>query len=97
MSNTNPSNLKDIFDAAVTAYEEKTKKSLRTHPLLDQLKACDPQPPAPAQVLVLLRAQVGKIKDSTSGDDKFMSWADPIVTVLCVSSSITSAVVGAVG
>ena len=100
MSNTDPpassspsSNLKDIFDTALTAYEAKTKKSLRTHPLLDQLKACDPQPPAPDQVFMLLRAQVGKIEKSTSGDDELISWVDQIVTVLCVSSSVINTAV----
>ena len=95
-SSSKSSNLKDIFDAALTAYEKQTKKSLRMHPLMDQLKACDPQPPTPDQVIILLRAQVGKIEKSTSGDDKLISWVDSIVTVLCVSSSVTSAVVGLV-
>ena len=101
MSHTNPpasgspsSNLKDIFDAALTAYEQKTQKSLRTHPLMDQLKACSPQPPAPDQVFILLRAQVGRFEKSA--DDKLISRLGPIVTVLCVSSPVTSAVVGLV-
>ena len=103
MSNTGPSasssrssNLKEIFDAALVAYEKKTKKNLLTHPLMDQLKACDPQPPAPDQVFILLRAQVGMIEESTSADDELMSWLNPVVTVLCVSSSVTNAVVGLV-
>jgi hypothetical protein len=101
MSNTKPpasssssSNLKVIFDATVTAYEKKTKKVLRTHPLMDQLNACDPQPPAPEQILLLLRAQVGTIEESTSGDDELISWVEPIVTVISMYSSTISTAVG---
>ena len=95
-SSSSSSDLKDIFDASLAAYEKKTKKSLRTHPLLNRLKACDPQPPSPDQILIFLRAQVQKIENSTSGDDRFITWLDPIVTVLCVSSSMTNATVGLV-
>ena len=100
MSNTDPpastSNLKDTFEAALTAYEKKTKERLRTQALMNDLNALRPQPPASDQILILLRAQVQKTENSASGNDRFIAWLDPIVNVLCVSSSVTNAVVGLV-
>ena len=84
---------KELFDAALTAYEKETKKSLRTHPLMDQLNACSPQPPTPGQILILLLAQVNRI---TPGDDRIISRLDQIIIVLSVSSPVTRKVVGAV-
>jgi hypothetical protein len=86
-----PTQLTD--DAALTAYKKKTKQSLRMHPLMDQLNTCDPQLPAPEQILKLLHAQVNQI---TPGNDRFISWLGQIVTVLSVSSSLTRKVIGAV-
>jgi hypothetical protein len=34
--------MKAIFDEYVKMYEEKTEESLRTHPLMGELNACDP-------------------------------------------------------
>ena len=87
------SNLGAIFKASVEAYEKKTKQSLLgvTHPLTARLQACDN---SPTEILKLLRDQLGQFEEYTSDDDKLISWLNPLVTVLCVSSSVTQAVVG---
>jgi hypothetical protein len=96
MSKTTPtassssSNLQAIFEASMKEYEKKTKKSLLTHPLMAQLQNCD----SPADILAVLRSQAAKFEQTTSADDKFDKWLDPIVNVLSASSSVISAGVG---
>ena len=67
------SNYEAVFDKALEAYERKTKKDLRSHPLLSKLESCD----SPDIILVALREQV-----SESGDDRRTKWLNPTVNVL---------------
>ena len=39
--NSPSSDLQAVFEASLTEYEKKTGTSLLTHPLMDQLRACD--------------------------------------------------------
>ena len=93
MSKTTPaassfssSNLQAIFNASQKEYKKKTKKSLVTHPLMAQLRACD----SPAAILMLLRNQAEKVEQTTSADEKLIKWLDPVVNVLSVSSAVIS-------
>ena len=90
--NSSSSDLQAVFEASLKEYEKKTETSLLTHPLMDELKACD----SPADILAILRSQAAKIEKNTSSDDKLIKWLDPIVNVLAVSSSVISAGVGLV-
>ena len=101
MSNTTPiasgssessSDLNVIIDASLKAYKEKTKKDLKSDPLMAQLKACK----SPADILAVLRTQVQQFEQSTAGDDKLTKWLNPIVNVLFASSSVIGAGVGLV-
>ena len=49
-SSSSSSNFQPVFDAALKAYEKKTKSKLLTHPLAAQLQSCD----SPAAILSVL-------------------------------------------
>jgi len=72
-----------IFDNALEAYNKKTKKELRSHPLLPKLQACN----SPDAVLTVLRDQIPTFDQShiTSGTNdklKLTNWLNPTVNVL---------------
>ena len=70
-----------IFDNALEAYKKKTKKELRSHPLLSKLQACN----SPDAVLTVLRDQIptSDQSHSTSGtNDKLTNWLKPTINVL---------------
>ena len=75
------SNYQVIFDNALEAYKKKTKKELRSHPLLPKLQACN----SPDAVLTVLREQIPAFDQShsTSGTNvKVTNWLNPAVNVL---------------
>lgn len=75
------SNYQVIFDNALEAYKNKTKKDLRSHPLLPKLQACN----SPDAVLTVLREQISAFDQShsTGGtNDRLTNWLNPIVNVL---------------
>ena len=49
-SSSSSSNFQSVFDAALKAYEKKTKSKLLTHPLAAQLQSCD----SPTAILSVL-------------------------------------------
>ena len=73
---TSNSNYQTIFDKALEAYKRKTKKDLRSHPLLSKLESCG----TPDTVLATLREQIPG--SNQSGDDKWTKWLNPTVNVL---------------
>ena len=84
-----------IFDNALEAYKKKTKKDLRSHPLLPKLQACN----SPDAVLTVLREQILTFDQShsTSGtNDKLTNWLNPTVNVLYSFSEAIGAGVGLV-
>ncbi|KAI0272234.1 hypothetical protein BGY98DRAFT_936689 [Russula aff. rugulosa BPL654] len=97
MSHTNPtssssSNFQLIFDDALKAYEKRTRKDLRTHPLAAQLQNCN----SPSSILDVLQQQVQELNQSQRRNERWTRWLDPTVTVLHVFSenlgkSVTSA------
>ena len=84
------SNYQAIFDSALEAYKKKTKKDLRSHPLLSKLQTCN----SPDAILALLRDQMLPIDSSrhTSSDDhKLIKWLNPTVHVLYTFSEAIGA------
>ena len=88
MSQTPPatasnSNYRFIFDNALEAYRKKTKKDLRSHPLLAELHACN----SPDAVLTILRGQIDQSRRASSADGRLTSWLSPTVNVLYTLSA----------
>lgn len=72
-----------IFDRALEAYKKKTKKDLRSHPLLAKLEACN----SPDAVLVVLRKQIPGFDHSSGTDDRLTKWLNATVNVLYTLSA----------
>jgi hypothetical protein len=71
-------NYQSIFDGALEAYQKKTKKNLRSHPLFAKLETCN----SPDTVLTTLREQISQQDQSRGIDDKLTKWLDPTVNVI---------------
>ena len=87
---TSTSNYQAIFDSALEAYKKKTKKDLRSHPLLPKLQTCN----SPDAVLTLLRHQMPAIdpsRSTNSDDDGLIKWLNPTVHVLYTFSEAIGA------
>ena len=94
-ANTSTSNYQLIFDNALDAYRKKTKKDLRSHPLLPKLQTCN----SPNAVLAVLREQIPVFDPSqstSSTDDKLSKWLNPTVNVLYAFSEAVGASVSLV-
>jgi len=81
---TSTSNYHLVFDNAIEAYKKKTKKDLRSHPLLDKLQNCD----SPDAVLSILYQQIPEFDQSCATDDNLTKWLNPTVNVLCTFSGV---------
>ena len=83
MSNSHPvtssSNFQLIFNNALSAYEKRTKKDLRAHPLAAELEKCN----SPSDILVVLHRE---LDESLRSDDRWTKWLDPTVKVLYMLS-----------
>jgi len=85
---TSTSNYQVIFDNALKAYKKKTKKDIRSHPLLPKLQACN----SPDAVLAVLREQIPVLNQShSSTSDKLTKWLNPTVNVLYAFSEAIGA------
>ena len=87
---TSTSNYQVIFDTALEAYRKKTKKDLRSHPLLPKLQTCN----SPDAVLTLLRDQIPVIdlsRSTSSDNDRLTKWLNPTVHVLYTFSEAIGA------
>ncbi len=100
MSNSRPitttsssSNFQLIFDNALKAYEKRTKKDLRAHPLAAELQDCN----SPNKILAVLHQQVQGLDQSLSNDDRWSKWLDPTVNVLYMLSEILGERISLVG
>jgi hypothetical protein len=87
---TSSSNYQSIFDNAIEAYKKKTKKDLRSHPLLDKLEHCH----SPDAVLKVLYEQIPDFDQSRGTDDKLTKWLDPTVNVLFTFSGVIGGGIG---
>ena len=89
---TSSSNFKPIFDAAVKAYEKKTKNSLLAHLLAAQLQTCK----SPGDILAVLQEKVKEFDQSRSANERLSQWLDPTINVLYSFSATIGAGVGLV-
>jgi len=87
------SNYQVIFDNALKAYKKKTKKDIRSHPLLPKLQTCN----SPDAVLAVLHEQIPVFDQShSSTSDKLTKWLNPTVNVLYAFSEAIGAGIGLV-
>ena len=89
-ASTSTSNYQSIFDNAIEAYKKKTKKDLRSHPLLDKLQNCG----SPDAVLTILYQQIPGFDQSRNADEKLTKWLNPTVNVLCTFSEVIGGGIG---
>ena len=96
MSRVSPvdySDFKSIFDAALQAYESKTKNKLLAHPLAAQLQSCD----SPATVLSILQDLIQQLDRRRSRGGRIRNLLNPTVNVLFAFSATLGEGVGLVG
>jgi hypothetical protein len=89
-------NYQSIFDNALEAYKKKTKKDLRSHPLLAKLQTCS----SPDAVLTVLREQIHGFDQSCSTsevDARSTNWLNPTVHVLHTLSKAIGGGISLVG
>ena len=91
-ASTSSSNFQPIFDAAVKAYEKKTKKDLINHPLAAKLQACK----SPSDILAILQKKVEEFDESRGSNERLTQWLDPTINVLFSFSATIGAGVGLV-
>jgi hypothetical protein len=78
------SNFQSVFNAALDAYEKKTKTKLLTHPLFTQLQSCD----SPAAILSVLEGLIQQFDRRRRSDERLKNWLNPTINVLYAFSSI---------
>jgi hypothetical protein len=86
------SNFRNIFVAAVKAYEKKTKTDLLTHPLATQLQSCN----SSSDILGVLHDKVNEFDQSRSDNGRLSSWLNPTINVLYAFSATLGGGVGLV-
>ena len=84
------SNFQSIFDAALKAYEKKTKKDLLAHPLAAQLQSCN----TPSDILAVLQDKANELDQSMGADERLSQWLNPTINVLYSFSATIGAGVG---
>jgi hypothetical protein len=77
-SSSSSSNFQSLFNAALEAYEKKTKCKLISHPLAAQLQSCD----SPTAILSILQDLVQHFDRRRSSDKRLTNWLNPTVNVL---------------
>jgi hypothetical protein len=91
-TSSSSSNFQSIFNAALKAYEKKTKKDLIAHPLAAQFQACK----SPGDILAVLQEKVNEFDQSRSADERLSQWLNPTINVLYSFSATLGAGVGLV-
>jgi hypothetical protein len=86
------SNFQLIFNNALKAYEKRTKKDLRAHPLAAELHTCN----SPSAFLSVLQQQVPGLDQLQSSDVRWTKWLDPTANVLYTLSASLGEGVGLV-
>jgi hypothetical protein len=89
-SSSSSSNFQSVINAALEAYEKKTKTKLLTHPLAAQLQSCD----SPTAILSVLQDLIQQFDQRRSSDQRLSNWLNPTVNVLYAFSSTLGQVVG---
>jgi hypothetical protein len=91
-SSDSSSNFQSVLNAALDAYEKKTKNKLLTHPLAAQLQSCD----SPATILFVLQDLIQQFDRRRRSDERLTSWLNPTINVLYAFSSTLGQGVGLV-
>jgi hypothetical protein len=91
-SSSSSSNFQSVLNAAIDAYEKKTKSKLLTHPLAAQLQSCD----LPIAILSVLQGLVQQFHRRRSSDERLTNWLTPTVNVLYTFSSTVGQGIGLV-
>jgi hypothetical protein len=91
-SSSSPSSFQSVLNAALDAYEKKTKRKLLIHPLAAQLQSCD----SPTAILSLLQNLIHQFDARRRGDERLMNWLNPTINVLYAFSSTLGQGVGLV-
>jgi len=86
------SNFRSTFDAALQAFENKTKSKLLAHPLATQLQSCD----SPSAVLSVLQDLIQQFDQRRSSDQRLSNWLNPTVNVLFAFSATLGEGIGMV-
>ena len=92
-ASTSSSNFQSIFNAALKAYEKRTKLDLLAHPLAAQLQACK----SPSDIIAVLQDKVKEFEQSRSADERLSRWLNPTINVLYAFSTTLGGGVGLVG
>ena len=91
-STSSSSNFQSVLDAALEAYEKKTKTKVLDHPLAAQLQSCD----SPTAILSVLQDLIQQFDHRRRSDERLSSWLSPTVNVLYAFSSTIGQGVGIV-
>ena len=83
-STVSSSNVESIFNAALQAYENKTKNKLLTHPLANQLQSCSDSPTA---ILSILQDLIQQLDQRRRENERLRNWLNPTVNVLYAFSA----------
>jgi len=92
LSKPSSSSFQSIFNAALKAYQKKTKSDLLAHPLAAQLQACS----SPDHILAILQDKVNEFDQSRSRDERLSRWLNPTINVLLAFSATLGEGVGLV-
>jgi hypothetical protein len=91
-SSRSTDNVIAIFQAASSKYESVTGKRLDAHPFATEFDSCD----SPEAVLNVFRIQAQTFDKFRKGDEKLLTWLDPIVHVLFTFSATLGEGIGLV-
>jgi hypothetical protein len=91
-SSSSSSNFQSVLNAALEAYEKKTKSKLLTHPLAAQLQSCD----SPNAVLSVLQDLIRQFDQRRGSDERLADWLKPTVNVVYAFSATLGQGVGLV-
>ena len=91
-SSSSSSNFQSILNAALDAYEKKTKRNLLAHPLAAQLQSCD----SPTAISSILQDLIGQFDSRRRSDERLTNWLSPTINVLYTFSSTVGQGVGLV-
>ena len=77
-SSSSSSSFQSVLNAALDAYEKKTKNKLLTHPLAAQFQSCD----SPTAILSVLQDLIQQFDRHRRSDERLTNWLNPTVNVL---------------
>jgi hypothetical protein len=91
-ASSSSSNFQSVLNAALEAYEKKTKSKLLTHPLATQLQSCD----SPSAIVSILEGLIQQFDRRRRSDERLTDWLNPTINVLYAFSSTLGQGVGLV-